>query len=71
VKAFLNGDRRKEWNRFARAYERRMKQPGAQRLIGLLAALSKKTDFSVGCYCEDESLCHRSILRKLFKKAGA
>jgi uncharacterized protein YeaO (DUF488 family) len=71
VRAFLTGDRKKAWPRLARAYERRMKEPAARRLIRLLAALSRATDFSVGCYCEDESLCHRSILRGLFEKNGA
>ena len=62
---------RKDWKRFTRAYEREMKAPAAQRLLGVLAALSRQTDFSVGCYCENEQRCHRSILRRLLEKHGA
>ena len=59
------------WKKYARAYEREMKAPAAQRLLGVLAALSRQTDFSVGCYCEDEQRCHRSILRRLLEQHGA
>ena len=48
-----------------------MREPEAQRLLQLLALLSQQTDLSVGCYCEDESRCHRSILRELLRAAGA
>jgi uncharacterized protein YeaO (DUF488 family) len=59
------------WARYERAYRSEMKKPPAQRLISLLAALSHQTDFSVGCYCEDETRCHRSILRDLLADSGA
>lgn len=59
------------WARYARAYRREMRQPAAQRLIVLLAMLSAHTDFAVGCYCADESHCHRSLLRELLLEAGA
>ena len=59
------------WQRFARRYRAEMRQPAARRLISLLAALSAGTDFSVGCYCADESRCHRSLLRELLTEAGA
>jgi uncharacterized protein YeaO (DUF488 family) len=62
-------DRR--WAQYARKYRAQMKRPEAQRLIALLAALSRQTDFSVGCYCERESRCHRSLLRELLAEAGA
>lgn len=52
-------------------YRKEMSAPENARTIELLAALSKHTDFSVGCYCEDESHCHRSVLRELLKDAGA
>jgi uncharacterized protein YeaO (DUF488 family) len=55
----------KRWDAYARRYRREMRQPAAQRLIALLAALSSQTNFSVGCYCEDETQCHRSLLKKL------
>jgi uncharacterized protein YeaO (DUF488 family) len=61
----------KDWNAFAKAYRREMKAPAAERLLELLAVLSKHTDFSLGCYCEDESRCHRSILRKLLAEKHA
>jgi uncharacterized protein YeaO (DUF488 family) len=60
-----------EWNAFARAYRAEMKVPEAAHAIELLAALSKQTDFSVGCYCEHESRCHRSLLRELLAGQGA
>jgi uncharacterized protein YeaO (DUF488 family) len=60
-----------EWKAFARRYEREMSSPSANRLLDLLAALSHAADFSVGCYCEDEARCHRSILRRLLKERGA
>ena len=59
------------WKRFEREYARQMREPAARRLIALLAALSQRTDLAVGCYCEDEARCHRSILRRLLAEAGA
>jgi uncharacterized protein YeaO (DUF488 family) len=61
----------KNWAGFARAYRREMKAPAADRLLGLLAALSSHANFSVGCYCENPERCHRSILRALLQKRGA
>jgi uncharacterized protein YeaO (DUF488 family) len=62
-------DRR--WAAFARRYRREMCAPAPQRLITLLAALSSQANFSIGCYCEDRSHCHRSLLRGLLADAGA
>ena len=59
------------WRRFVRAYRKEMGRPDASHALDLLAALSRTTDFSVGCYCEDESRCHRSILRVLLAEHGA
>jgi uncharacterized protein YeaO (DUF488 family) len=59
------------WKRFTREYFREMKQPAPQRLLQVLAALSETANFSVGCYCHDESRCHRSLLRELLVDAGA
>jgi uncharacterized protein YeaO (DUF488 family) len=56
---------------FAKRYRAEMARPDAGRVIDLLAALSKTTNFSVGCYCEDESRCHRSLLRELLRSRGA
>lgn len=60
-----------EWNAFVRKYRKEMAAPDNARLIALLAALSHRSDLSVGCYCEDESRCHRSVLRELLSEAGA
>ena len=59
------------WALYARRYRREMREPAARRLIGLLAALSARSDFAVGCYCEDERHCHRSLLRELLVEQGA
>jgi uncharacterized protein YeaO (DUF488 family) len=61
----------KRWAQFERAYRREMAAPPAQHLIAALAALSHQTNFAVGCYCEDETRCHRRILRDLLREAGA
>lgn len=59
------------WAVYARRYRREMREPAARRLIALLAALSARADFSVGCYCDDERHCHRSLLRELLTEHGA
>jgi uncharacterized protein YeaO (DUF488 family) len=61
----------RRWERYARRYRREMGRPEAQRLLALLAALSKRTNLSVGCYCVDESRCHRSLLKELLAEQGA
>lgn len=60
-----------QWAAFARKYRAEMAKPDASRELDLLAALSHEADFSVGCYCEDEKRCHRSILRALLAERGA
>jgi uncharacterized protein YeaO (DUF488 family) len=65
------GDDAAAWRRFERAYLAEMKKPQASRLLDVLALLSHHADFSVGCYCEDEGRCHRSILGRLLKDRGA
>lgn len=59
------------WGRFTRAYHREMARPDASHALDLLAALSRRTDLAVGCYCEDERRCHRSLLRGLLRERGA
>jgi uncharacterized protein YeaO (DUF488 family) len=59
------------WALYARRYRREMREPAPERLIALLAALSSRADFSVGCYCDDERHCHRSLLRELLIEHGA
>src|SRR5206468_6309241 len=61
----------KEWNAFLRSFRAEMNAPAPRRTLDLLAALSHHANFSVGCYCEDESRCHRSVLRELFTERGA
>ena len=61
----------KRWAAYERRYRQEMRQPAAKRLIALLAALSSQTNFSVGCYCEDETRCHRSLLKELLREQGA
>ena len=59
------------WKRFERKFRAEMREPDATRLLDLLAALSHQTNFSIGCYCENEERCHRSILRALLSERGA
>jgi uncharacterized protein YeaO (DUF488 family) len=61
----------REWNRFMKKYRTEMSTPENRTTLDLLAALSHQTDFSVGCYCPDESRCHRSVLRALLLERGA
>jgi uncharacterized protein YeaO (DUF488 family) len=61
----------KDWNHFARQYRKEMASPARARVLDLLAALSHHASFSVGCYCEDEARCHRTVLRKLLAERGA
>jgi uncharacterized protein YeaO (DUF488 family) len=60
-----------QWAKFSRRYRAEMAAPEASRTLDVLAALSKQADFSVGCYCAEESRCHRSILRALLVEKGA
>jgi uncharacterized protein YeaO (DUF488 family) len=59
------------WARFVKSYRAEMKEAQSDRLLALLAALSRQTNFSVGCYCENEARCHRSVLRELLREHGA
>ena len=59
------------WKRYVREYRREMKEPHAQRLISMLAVMSRDANFSIGCYCEDETRCHRALLTELLEEAGA
>lgn len=60
-----------DWNRFVSAYTKEMKASDASHVLDLLATLSHASAFSVGCYCDDESRCHRSVLRRLLWERGA
>ena len=59
------------WRKYARNYHREMRAPSAQRLMDLVAALSQRTALSIGCYCEREERCHRSLLAELLRRRAA
>jgi uncharacterized protein YeaO (DUF488 family) len=61
----------KAWDVFRRKFKAEMNQPAANHLLDLLAALSHQTAMAVGCYCENEAHCHRSVLRELLVARGA
>ena len=71
VREALQAEDERSWRSFVRRYRAEMKRPEAARLLGLLAALSRQTNLAVGCYCEDEARCHRSVLRELLLEHGA
>ena len=71
VKQALVSKDAKEWKSFVRKYRAEMSKPDPSRTLDLLVALSMDSNFSVGCYCEDESHCHRSVLRELLSERGA
>lgn len=74
VEAMKRGQQAKsdaEWKVFLREFRKEMAAPENARTLDLLAALSHGTDFSIGCYCEDEARCHRSVLRALLEERGA
>ena len=71
LKKGLSAETDREWSAFIRRFRAEMKRPEAEATLNLLAALSKHADFSVGCYCENEQRCHRSVLRELLHEKGA
>ena len=71
IKLARQGESARAWAAFTKKYRAEMAAPDNARTLDLLAALSQQTNFSVGCYCADESRCHRSILRALLVERGA
>jgi uncharacterized protein YeaO (DUF488 family) len=71
VKFAQSSQDERSWKVFERKFRTEMSEPDAARMIDLLAALSRQTNFSLGCYCENEERCHRSILKKLLAERGA
>jgi uncharacterized protein YeaO (DUF488 family) len=71
MKMGLAAETPKQWTAFTKKYRAEMASPENSRTIDLLAVLSRDSNFSVGCYCEDEAHCHRSVLRELLAEAGA
>jgi uncharacterized protein YeaO (DUF488 family) len=71
LKQALGAKDDRSWKAFTRRYRAEMKSADVSRVLDALAALSHQTDFSVGCYCQDEARCHRSVLRALLEERGA
>ena len=71
VKVALGAKDARAWRSFMKRYRAEMNRPEARRILDLLAALSHSSDFSVGCYCQDERRCHRSVLRELLAERNA
>jgi len=71
MKLGQSADNAADWSAFSRRFRREMAEPDAARSLDVLATLSHHAHFSVGCYCADESRCHRSILRELLATRGA
>jgi len=71
MKLGLAAESERERSAFQRKFRAEMRKPEASRALDLLAALSQSTDFSIGCYCEDEARCHRAVLRALLVARGA
>jgi uncharacterized protein YeaO (DUF488 family) len=71
VKEALGAADKRAWAAFRRKFRREMSEPDRSRELDLLAALSRHTNLSLGCYCEDERRCHRSVLRELLTERGA
>src|SRR5688572_15792513 len=71
LKLGLGAGTDREWAAFIRKFRVEMAKPDASATLNLLAAMSHHADFSIGCYCEDESHCHRSVLRELLRERGA
>jgi uncharacterized protein YeaO (DUF488 family) len=71
ARAALAGGDERSWKSFVRRYRAEMKAPDPKALLDTLAALSHTSNFAVGCYCADESRCHRSVLRELLAERGA
>jgi len=71
VRTALAAETEAQWRGFEKRYRAEMRRPESSRLLDLLAALSQTTNLSVGCYCVDESRCHRSVLRTLLAERWA
>lgn len=71
VKGALGAESGREWSAFVKKFRAEMARPDASRTLDLFATLSHSADFSLGCYCEREDRCHRSVLRSLLEVRGA
>ena len=71
IKEAKSSDDDKSWSAFKKKFRAQMSEPEASKVLDLVAALSHQTNMSLGCYCEDENRCHRSVLRELLIERGA
>mgnify|MGYP001015033138 CR=1 FL=1 len=71
AEALAAGDDDRAWAAFVRKFRKEMSAPDAARVLDVLAALSHESNFALGCYCESETRCHRSVLRDLLLERGA
>ena len=71
LKLGLGAQNDREWSKFITRFRVEMARPDANATLNLLAAVSHQSNFSIGCYCEDETHCHRSVLRELLRERGA
>lgn len=71
LKLGLGAENDREWSKFIKRFRAEMAKPDPTATLNLLAAMSHQANFSIGCYCEDETHCHRSVLRKLLRERGA
>ena len=71
IKLIRTADNEAQWRQAIKKFRAEMNRPEPDMVLKLLAALSHQTNFSVGCYCENEAHCHRSVLRELLKERGA
>jgi uncharacterized protein YeaO (DUF488 family) len=71
VKIALRAEDDRAWKSFVRRYRGELRRPEVARVLDLLVALSRSTDLAIGCYCEDEGRCHRSVLREVLGELGA
>ena len=71
VQQALRAEDERSWKTFERKFRAEMNKPEPARVLDLLAAFSRNANFAVGCYCENEERCHRSILKKLLRERGA
>ena len=71
VKTAQSAKNEADWRSFVKRFRSEMSRPESSRVLDLLAALSHQVNFSVGCYCEHEASCHRSLLRALLAERGA
>lgn len=71
MKLGQSADTARDWAAFSKKYRAEMSEPEASRNLDLLTALSHQTNFAMGCYCENDARCHRSLLRELLSERGA